>query len=79
MQTDKADKSGQKKLTHVPGQAARFVAEMKARKLHWAVPDDWMNREEMDVAERIINQAKENLKDLQKAFTTGTLKVVRHV
>jgi hypothetical protein len=34
---------------------------------------------EMDVAERIINQAKENLKDLQKAFTTSTLKFVRHV
>jgi hypothetical protein len=52
---------------------------MKARKLHWSVPDDWLNREEMDIAERIINQAVENLKDLQQGFTSGTLKVVRHV
>jgi hypothetical protein len=76
---DAADRSGNKKLTLVPRQAMRFVGEMKARKLHWSVPDHWMERDDLAIAERIISQAKENLQDLKNCFDKGSLKVLRHV
>jgi hypothetical protein len=62
-----------------PENAKRFVAEMKSRKLHWTVPNDWMEREDEAIAEQVINQGKENLLDLKKAFQAGSLKAVRHV
>jgi hypothetical protein len=52
---------------------------MKSRKLHWTVPNDWMEREDEAIAERVINQGKENLLDLKKAFQAGSLKAVHHV
>jgi hypothetical protein len=62
----------------VPRQPHRFVAEMKARNLHWEVPQDWMEREDLAIAERVISQAVVNLREVKSALENRTLKVKRH-
>jgi hypothetical protein len=51
---------------------------MKARNLHWEVPQDWMEREDLAIAERVISQAVVNLREVKSALENRTLKVKRH-
>jgi hypothetical protein len=51
---------------------------MKARNLHWEVPQDWMEREDVTIAERVISQAVVNLRELKTGLENRTLKVKRH-
>lgn len=52
---------------------------MGRRKVHWQVPKEWPQREERDVAAKMIDKRKAALMQLQDALAKGTLKAVSHI